>query len=180
MNKIADFVVIHSLAKKLNARKRAKGGLAILYNKKFFNYNILFTDENFLIVNLSQREFNFVILNTYNSPYADDIVIVTEYPHILMRILKALHQYCTENQLVINTDNTKIFIFRKNPRKLPKFTPSFFLGDTKLKIVKSYKYLGVIFLESGVFRDTLKNIQKSAISAQGAIYQIIKPRGGIS
>ena len=54
--------------------------------------------------------------------YADDIVIVADSPHMLMRTLKALDQYCIDNNLTINTDKTKIVIFRKNPRQFPKST----------------------------------------------------------
>ena len=105
--------------------------------------------------------------------YADDIVLLTESPHLLMRALKVLRQYCVENFLLLNTTKTKIMVFRAGGRKLPEDTPSFYFGTEELEIVNSYDYLGVYFSSSGYFKAAYNKFKISANTAMGAVTCII-------
>ena len=104
--------------------------------------------------------------------YADDIVIMTESPHMLMRALRYLYQYCQENFLVVNEQKTEVLIFRINGHKLSKNIPDFYYGTTQLKVVDSYCYLGVLFSKTGKFNNHFKKAENSTNNAIGIIKNI--------
>ena len=66
--------------------------------------------------------------------------------------LDVLSEYCARWKLKVNISKTKILIFRKGgilPRNL-EFTSD---GEP-LEIVKSFKYLGIVFTTGGPFSKT--------------------------
>ena len=73
--------------------------------------------------------------------WADDLVMFANSEKKLQEMLNLLEAYCKENELLINTKKTKCMIFNKSGRILSR---DFFLNNTKLEIVRSYKYLGFI------------------------------------
>lgn len=109
--------------------------------------------------------------------YADDIVITVDSPHMLTRVMRHLETYCQNNHLTVNANKTKIMVFRKNPRKLSKFIPKFFLGAKEIEIVKSYEYLGIIFSDSGNFNAAADNAIANARKAMGASQLIVRRMG---
>ena len=65
--------------------------------------------------------FDIGMLRLYLLLYADDIVICSKTSDGLQRGLNFLSDYCEKWKLVVNTDKTKILIFRKEgnfPRNL--------------------------------------------------------------
>ena len=70
--------------------------------------------------------------------YADDIVLVSNTEAGLKRQLDGLHRWCTENELGINSDKTKVF---SNQRRGKRGTYAFTCGEQELEQVHSYKYL---------------------------------------
>ena len=66
--------------------------------------------------------------------YADDIILFADSAEELQNKLNALKDYCYRWKLTVNTDKTKIIIFRKGgilPRNL-----NFYYGDQSINIVK--------------------------------------------
>ena len=62
--------------------------------------------------------------------YADDITIFSETTEGLQQGLNVLEQYCLRWRLIVNTEKTKIMVFRKSgilPRML-----KFYYGETEL------------------------------------------------
>ena len=53
------------------------------------------------------------IINLYILLYADDIILFGKTPEDLQSSLSALEEYCKRWKLTVNTDKTKIMIFRK-------------------------------------------------------------------
>ena len=45
--------------------------------------------------------------------YADDIVLFSDSAAELQKKLDILHEYCYRNRLTVNTNKTKVMIFRK-------------------------------------------------------------------
>ena len=75
--------------------------------------------------------------------YADDITIFSETTEGLQKGLDILKEYCTKWKLTVNTDKSKIIVFRKGgqlPRNL-----KFYYNGIDLSIVESFSYLGVVF-----------------------------------
>ena len=83
------------------------------------------------------------ILRLIMLAYAYDIVLLALTIDQLKSILKVLFLYCTINLLTLNTDKTKIVVFKKGGRNIRNL--SFTYGDKELEIVKKYTYLGVTF-----------------------------------
>jgi len=76
--------------------------------------------------------------------YADDIVLLAESPVELQTMINALHKYCLLWGLLVNTEKSKVLIFKRHWRRLPQ-NEKWSLGSIQLEIVKSYKYLGSRF-----------------------------------
>ena len=94
--------------------------------------------------------------------WADDILLFSENELGLTRMLKTLEEYCNDNKLTINTEKTKCMIFNKTGRTIRK---KFFLNDTKLEIVRTYKYLGFLFTPSGEIKTGLNDLRDRALKA---------------
>lgn len=101
--------------------------------------------------------------------YADDIVLFANSAEDLQKSLNVLADYCLRWKLVVNTEKTKIMVFRKagNLRQNLRF----FYNGTQIEIVKKYKYLGVMFTSGGAF-----NVHDKMASGQAlkAIYKLNK------
>ena len=79
--------------------------------------------------------------------YADDTIVLAESPAELQAALDAVHSYCQEWQLQVNTTKTKVMIFS---RGRVKKAPTFLFGSEALEIVHEYTYLGTTFSCNGV------------------------------
>ena len=89
------------------------------------------------------------------------------YP--FQRGLDLLADYCKRRKLTINVSKTKVLVFRKGgvlPRNI-----SFNYDGTPLEIVKSFKYLGVVFTMGGSFSEAQNTF---AGQAQKAIFKLNK------
>ena len=70
--------------------------------------------------------------------------IICESATELQEAINELVHYCESNFLTINASKTKVMIFHKG--RLPKNeNKEYFIGQTKLEIVNSFKYLGITF-----------------------------------
>jgi len=90
--------------------------------------------------------------------YADDIVILSESPVELQTMINALHKYFLLWKLCVNTERSKVLIFKRHRRGLAQ-NEKWNLGSIQLEIVKSYKYLGVWIYHNGRFNNHL-NFEK--------------------
>ena len=75
--------------------------------------------------------------------YADDIVLFAENADELQNGLNILHEYCNRWGLIVNTDKTKVMIFKKGGRNVQNCT--FFYNGCELEVVNKFCYLGVTF-----------------------------------
>ena len=96
--------------------------------------------------------------------YADDITIFAETSDGLQKGLDILKDYCTRWKLTVNTQKSKIMVFRKGgqlPRNL-----KFYYSKVELSIADSFSYLGVFFTPGGSFslaQNTLSGQAQKAI-----------------
>ena len=105
--------------------------------------------------------------------WADDIILLSDSEHGLSQLLTELNEYSDLNQLKINTNKTKCMIFNKTGRLIRR---NFFLGDTRLENVRSYKYLGLIVTPSGEIRSALDDLRSRALKG----YMAMKHKLGAS
>ena len=74
--------------------------------------------------------------------YADDITILSERKGGLQKSMSILWDYCLENNLVVNTDKTKVMtLFNANKRISSDLMVMY--GDKILEQVKSFTYCGI-------------------------------------
>ena len=101
--------------------------------------------------------------------YADDIVIFGNSANQLQEGLNLLSEYCQKWKLTVNAAKTKVMVFRKGgilPRNL-----GFYYEGNQIEIVKSFKYLGIIFTAGGSFSETQNTLSGQA---QKAIFKLNK------
>ena len=77
--------------------------------------------------------------------YADDLIVLSSSPGGLQRCLDRLCEYCETWKMRINTDKSKVMIFKKGPLWKGKV---FSLGGKRLECVPVFKYLGFVFARS--------------------------------
>ena len=104
--------------------------------------------------------------------YADDLVILSESHLGLQNSLNKLDQYCQKWKLKINTSKTQIVIFNSKGSNSGAFHIQF--DDNEIKIVSSYKYLGIIMHKSGKFHQGIETLSSKALKSlfclQKALY----------
>lgn len=106
---------------------------------------------------------NIGIINLYTLLYADDIILFGKTPEDLQNAMNVLEEYCKRWKLTVNTDKTKIVVFRKGGR-LPH-NLNFTYGNSKIEIVNKFCYLGVVFSAGGSNFETQKTLSGQALKA---------------
>ena len=74
--------------------------------------------------------------------YADDIALISETEWGLQNGLDILYNYCTSSKLVINTQKSKVLVFKKGRQTCNSTT--FMYNNEPLEIVNTFNYLGVV------------------------------------
>ena len=100
--------------------------------------------------------------------YADDAVIFAKSPKVLQSMLNDIETYCVTWGLKINTTKTKAMIFEKGRNT----TYNFYLNNTKLEIVSSFKYLGIHFFKNGNWFRTQKRLAEHASYALHNLFSL--------
>ena len=107
-----------------------------------------------------------IYMRLFTLLYADDTVLMADSPEELQNCLNHFSTYCQNWKLQININKTKILIF--GSRKKPNF--QFKIDDTIIEIVDRYKYLGIVFSQSGSFLNARKHIVQQAKKAMTLFY----------
>lgn len=87
--------------------------------------------------------------------YADDIILFGNSPEDLQKSLTILEEYSSKWKLTVNTNKTKIMVFRKGGR-LPNDL-DFIYNDVSIEIVSKFCCLGVILTSGGSSFETQKH-----------------------
>ena len=100
--------------------------------------------------------------------YADDTVLLSDTSRGLQNALSGLELYCKTWKLKVNSAKTKVMVFGSRTKD---HNYQFLYEGKTLEIVKTYKYLGVLFDENGSF-NKCKQQQKS--QAERAMFCLLK------
>ena len=113
-----------------------------------FLFSMLINDlENELIVKgVEGLDLHFIKI--FLLMYADDIVLFSETEDGLQSGLNVLHDYCQKWKLTVNTQKTKIVIFRKGGT-INRQT-RFLYGGLEIDIVNKFTYILALFSRLGV------------------------------
>ena len=93
---------------------------------------------------LSLDEITFILML-----FADDMVILGKDRNDLQRSLDLLNSYCNKWGLAVNTEKTKVVVFRKRGGLLNN--ESWAYNGTPLEVVNNFNYLGTVFNYTGTF-----------------------------
>ncbi len=103
--------------------------------------------------------------------YADDLVIFSKSCIDPRDKLKALEEYCNKKHLNINTEKTKIMIFKKRISK--KLYQPFKIYEKPIEIVDQFKYLGFKFHRNGNSDCEIENRITCAKQALNKLYNVV-------
>jgi len=104
--------------------------------------------------------------------FADDMAIFAKSPEELQTNINLLHSYCKTWGLIVNTDKTKIMVFRKRGRLLANEKWSF--DGKELMVVDDFNYLGTVFNYTGNFKLNQEYLAGKAIKALNILLQHCK------
>lgn len=110
--------------------------------------------------------------------YADDAVLLSESREDLQNGLNTLSAYCDRWKLVLNTDKTKIVIFRAGGR-LGRVDKWHYKG-IELQVVTHFTYLGLVFSQNGTFSRAQQTLAKQAQKAIFSLYRMVKRFTGLN
>jgi hypothetical protein len=101
--------------------------------------------------------------------FADDAILFSYKPESLQSMLTDVENYSNEFNLRLNVNKTKIMIFEKGR----KSTYNFFLYNTKIEIVESFKYLGVYLFKNNNWYRTQKVIAQHSLYSLHNLFIIL-------
>lgn len=105
--------------------------------------------------------------------FADDYVLLADSPLKLKKKLDVLYDYCEINELLVNTEKTKIVILSKSSNSKAKKIKRFKFGESSIEVVKEYTYLGIIFHNSCSFKPAAGKAISAANTAVGSVLRTI-------
>ena len=103
--------------------------------------------------------------------YADDLVILCHNMLDVKKKLNVLNQYCRKNLITVNINKTKILQFHKGRNK--DLSDTFLFNGSKIEMVNTYNYLGLMFSSSGKFNIAAKEMHKKALFASMSVKTIL-------
>jgi hypothetical protein len=99
--------------------------------------------------------------------FADDTAMCSSQPEAMCRALTVLSEWSAESRLTVNTEKTKIMVFRRGGR-IPQ-SWKFQYDGKELEIVNQYNYLGVTLQPTLTFTAHLERVRQKAACAIGLI-----------
>lgn len=102
--------------------------------------------------------------------FADDQALFAKSPETLQFMLNDIQNYCQLWGLKINTSKTKAMIFEKGRHS----QYDFFIYNTRIDIVESFKYLGITLFKNGNWYRTQKRIAQHASYALFNLFTVFR------
>ena len=109
--------------------------------------------------------------------YADDIVLLASSPKHLQKLIDKTTAWCSENDVLINAEKTKIMHFRHKRREQHLYH---FYNDQVLDYCSEYKYLGYWINEHLDHKTLVDKVALAARRSLGSLIAKSKENGGFS
>ena len=91
-------------------------------------------------------EHNYIVNLINHLIYADDTVLIGPSPHSLQTLIKICQDYAHKNNILFNTIKSATMCIKPNSIQT-LYVPEFYLNCNVLKVVHTYKYLGVVIAD---------------------------------
>ena len=98
--------------------------------------------------------------------FADDTLLLAETENELQYMLNKLCIYCKKWNIIVNTDKTKIMVFKLSLRPIPL---NIYFDEILLESVNNFIYLGVNVSSNGKFFQVQKHLSEQATKAMFAL-----------
>ena len=135
-------------------------------------YSLYVNDFEMSFIKDGCQSIDIQLINLFLLMYADDTVLIAESPEALQNMLYTLNDYCTEWNLTVNVQKTKIMVFR-NGGNLRENETWLYQGE-EIEIVQQFNYLGMNFNYNGKFNITQKHVADQGRKALFAINSALK------
>ena len=99
--------------------------------------------------------------------FADDMAIIGKTPSEVQGHLENLHEYCNTWGLKVNTEKTKIMVFRKRGGLLRNEHWTY--NSQPIHVVNDFNYLGVVFNSTGSFNLNQEHLTGKALKAMNVL-----------
>ena len=109
--------------------------------------------------------------------YADDLCLIADNESDLQLMLDTLQKWCVTWQMKVNDGKTQVVHFR--PNSVEKTHITFNCGDSEIKVVDKYKYLGLILTDHLDYQETARVVAQAASRALGLVIAKDKAYGGM-
>jgi hypothetical protein len=109
--------------------------------------------------------------------YADDLILLAKNEEHLQLLIVILSQWCTINNITLNTNKTKILHFRTSKTSPTEFV--FKCNQAIIERVSQYSYLGLVLTDTLDYSITAKHVAQSASRALGLLISKYKALGGM-
>ena len=103
--------------------------------------------------------------------FADDLVLLSNTPVGLQRLLDRLVEYCRKWSMQVNTEKSKVMVF-SNGGTTRRGEAWFFEGK-KLEVVRKFRYLGLLFGSSGQWTQQIEGAKKLTKMAAGRVKRFL-------
>ena len=104
--------------------------------------------------------------------YADDLILLSETKDGLQSCLNKLKEYSLKWNLKINLKKTQVIIFQNGGYR--GILPTFKFGESELKLVKEYNYLGTVISNTGNFQLNENILKKKGLRASYLLTKSLK------
>ena len=151
------FNIIHSMYQNVKSQVRVNGVLSEQFDCHLgvrqgeslspFLFSLFVNDMEQELKDKGVNGISIDDLKLYLLLYVDDSVIFSSTREGLQMGLDVLHDYCTKWRLIINTDKTKVMVFRNSG--ISSKDDHWFYGDKRLDIVNTFNYVGIVFSYTG-------------------------------
>ena len=104
--------------------------------------------------------------------FADDCALLSDSAQGLQSNLNQLDSYCKKWKLTVNTDKTKVMIFRKGGQLTGRETFTF--NGNQIEVVENFNYLGFVMNSRGSFKKGIENLASKGLKSMCSLNNIIK------
>ena len=110
--------------------------------------------------------------------HADDLILISETPEGLQRLIDGLHEFCKQWHMIVNLMKTNVCVFNRRASKLAR-QPKFFYNGQEVDYCIKYKYMGIFFSNTkNMFKAVREYLAEQANKAVFAANKYVKESVG--
>ena len=149
------FKIDNKVSKYFEVERGVKQGDSLsptLFNCYINDMHRIFEDDSCDPLNLENHK-------VASLSFADDLVILSNTHMGLQNSLNKLESYCSDWQLTVNVQKTKVMVFQSRYSSFPKF----YFNNVSILETKEYNFLGNIIDYKGTFKKTVQELAKKSL-----------------